>query len=214
LARIAGEAQETLLGDAINLPFPEVCAGVSVPDLGDQHRAPLRSEVPALLISGTLDGRTRPRQAEALRLGLPNAVHLVIEGAGHSDPLFLSSPKILETMQRFLRGEPIGERRIALPRVELLAPREVVQLPGATLARYVGKYELEGGGVRRVIHAGEVLYTVRDRSLPFAIRPSSETEFFYEGSPSSLRFELDDRGKVIAMLFRPGDGSEQRCPRR
>lgn len=45
---------------------------------------------------------------------MPNAVTLVIEGAGHSDPLFLSSPKILETMKAFLRGEPVRERYIVL----------------------------------------------------------------------------------------------------
>jgi hypothetical protein len=43
---------------------------------------------------------------------MPNAVSFVIEGAGHSDPLFLSSPKILETMKMFLRGEPIRERYV------------------------------------------------------------------------------------------------------
>lgn len=112
--RIAAEAKLTLLGDAINLPFPEICEGLGIPDLGDAFRAPLVSNTPALLISGTLDGRTRPRQAEELRRTMPNAVTLVIEGAGHSDPLFLSSPKILETMKVFLRGEVIKERYIVL----------------------------------------------------------------------------------------------------
>lgn len=112
--RIAEEAKVTLLGDAINVPFPEICEGLNIPDLGDAFRGPLKSDVPALLISGTLDGRTRPRQAEEFRRFMPNAVTLVIEGAGHSDPLFLSSPKILETMKVFLRGEPVKERYIVL----------------------------------------------------------------------------------------------------
>jgi pimeloyl-ACP methyl ester carboxylesterase len=114
-ARIAEEASHTLLGDAINLPFPEICAAFDMPDAGDAFRSPLRSDVPASLISGTLDGRTRPRQAEELRMGMPNASHLVLVGAGHSDPLFLSSPKILEAMKAFLRGEPLRERYITLP---------------------------------------------------------------------------------------------------
>jgi hypothetical protein len=45
---------------------------------------------------------------------MPNAVTIVIEGAGHSDPLFLSTPKILETMKMFLRGEPIRERYLTV----------------------------------------------------------------------------------------------------
>lgn len=214
-ARIAAEAPTTLLGDAINLPFPEICAGIEVADLGDGFRAPLESKVPALLISGTLDGRTRPRQAEELLAGMPNAIHLVIDGAGHSDPLFLSSPKILETMVKFLRGEKIEERRIPLPPVAFVPPRTVAAVPDAVLASYVGKYRIAEGSYRRVLKAGPVLYTVRDGSGPLPIRPLSATEFFYDdgGPASSLRFETDADGKVVAMLFRRPNGQEERCPR-
>ena len=203
-AVIADEAKRTLLGDAINLPFPEVCAAVNVPDLGDAFRAPLRSNVPALLISGTLDGRTRPRQAEELRLTMPNAQHLVIEGAGHSDPLFLSSPKIVEAMKAFLRNEPLRERVITLPPVQFLPVRNVVSVPDAVLARYAGTYRFPDNVVRRVIRAGSVLWTMREGQPPFAIRPSSETEFFYESGPMTVRFEGN------TMIFRNANGEEQR----
>ncbi|HYC62364.1 MAG TPA: alpha/beta hydrolase [Thermoanaerobaculia bacterium] len=127
--RIAEEAKWTLLGDAINVPFPEICQGLDIPDVGDAYRAPLVSDVPALLISGTLDGRTRPRQMEELRRTMPNAIALTIEGAGHSDPLFLSTPKLLETMKMFLRGELIRERVFTLPPVEFQAPRKIANVP-------------------------------------------------------------------------------------
>jgi pimeloyl-ACP methyl ester carboxylesterase len=213
-ARIAEEAASTILGDAINLPLPQICAGFPVADLGEAFRTPVQSGIPALLISGTLDGRTPPRQAEALLASMPNAVHLVIEGAGHSDPLFLSSPKILATMQRFLRGEAIVERRITLPPVQFLPIRSVASVPTETLARYVGEYRVGKKSIRRVVQAGDILYTIRDESSPFPLRPLSATEFFYEGSPGSLRFELDAQGKVRAMLFRGADGREERCPRK
>jgi pimeloyl-ACP methyl ester carboxylesterase len=205
-ALIATEAKRTLLGDAINLPFPEVCAAVNVPDLGDAFRAPLRSDVPALLISGTLDGRTRPRQAEELRMGMPNAQHLVIEGAGHSDPLFLSSPKILEAMKAFLRGEPLRERVITLPRMTFLPVRTVADVGDDVLTRYAGSYLFEDKVVRRVVKAGSVLWTIREggNNPPFAIRPSSQTEFFYENTPVTVRFEGN------AMVIRAVDGKEQR----
>ena len=205
-ALIASEAKRTLLGDAINIPFPEICAAVNVPDLGDTFRAPLRSDVPALLISGTLDGRTRPRQAEELRAGMPNAEHLVIEGAGHSDPLFLSSPKILEAMKGFLRGEPLRERVITLPRMTFLPVRTVATVPDDVLARHAGSYRFEDGVVRRVVKAGSVLWTIREggNNPPFAIRPSSPTEFFYENMGGTVRFEGN------AMVIRAVDGKEQR----
>jgi pimeloyl-ACP methyl ester carboxylesterase len=210
--RIAAEAKRTVLGDAINAPFPEVCAGIDVADAGDEFRGPLVSDVPALLISGTLDGRTRPRQAEELRMTMPNAAHLVIENAGHSDPLFLSTPKILEAMKAFLRGEPLPERYVSAPPARFLPVRKVANVSEDVLARYTGVYRIDEKNTRRVVKAGSVLYTLREGSQPFAIRPSSETEFFYETLPSTLRFEIVD-GKVVAMIFRGPDGVEQRAPR-
>lgn len=208
--RIAEEARHTLLGDAINMPFPEICAGISVPDAGDEFRGPLVSDVPALLISGTLDGRTRPRQAEELRRTMPNAQHLVIENAGHSDPLFLSTPKILEAMKTFLRGETVKERYVAIEPPRFLPRRKAVNVSDEVLARYAGNYRIDDKNVRRVVKAGSVLYTMREGSQPYALRPFSQTEFFYEFLPSTVRFEMNG-GKVVAMIFKGPDGVEQRA---
>ena len=211
--RIAEEAKLTLLGDAINMPFPEVCAGLGIPDAGDDFRGPLVSDVKALLISGTLDGRTRPRQADELRRTMPNAEHLVIEGAGHSDPLFLSTPKILEAMKAFLRGEPLRERYVSAPPVRFLPVRTVANVSDDVLAKYVGTYRIDEKNTRRVIKAGSVLYTVRGENPPFPIRPMSEREFFYETTAATITFEVDANGKVTAMLFKPPDGQVQRAVR-
>jgi len=178
---------------------------VNVPDAGEGFRAPLRSNVPALLISGTLDGRTRPRQAEEFRMTMPNAEHLVLIGAGHSDPLFLSSPKILEAMKAFLRGERLRERYIELPRPEFLPLHEVAQVSDAVLQRYVGTYRVDEKTTRKVVKAGNVLYTIRDGGQPLAIRPLSETEFFFEMRGGGVRFEPG------AMVVRQADGTEQRA---
>jgi pimeloyl-ACP methyl ester carboxylesterase len=211
--RIAEEAKKTLLGDAINLPFPEICSAVNVPDAGDAFRADLRSDVPALLISGTLDGRTRPRQAEELRRTMTNATHLIIEGAGHSDPLFLSSPKILEAMKAFLRGEPLKERYITIPPPKFVPVRTPVALSDDVLARYAGEYKIDGKTRRKVVKAGNVLYTIREGNPPFAIRPLNETDFFYENTSGWIRFEADASGKVTGMVFHAPDGTVQRAAR-
>jgi pimeloyl-ACP methyl ester carboxylesterase len=110
--RIAREAKGTLLEDIFNFPFPDVCEAWKAPDLGDEFRAPLRSDVPVLFISGTLDARTPVSNAEEYRTGFPNSTHIIIEGAVHSDPLFLSSPKIKEGMMEFLRGQPVTTTKI------------------------------------------------------------------------------------------------------
>lgn len=110
--RIAREAKGTLLEDIFNFPFPDVCTEWNAPDLGDAFRAPLRSDVPVLFISGTLDARTPISNAEEYRTGFPNSTHIIIEGAVHSDPLFLSSPKIKDGMMEFLRGQPVTTTKI------------------------------------------------------------------------------------------------------
>ena len=111
--RITKEAKDTLLGDISNFPFPDVCEEWKAPDLGDAFRAPLRSDVPVLFISGTLDARTPVSNAEEYRTGFPNSTHMIIDGAVHSDPLFLSSPKIKEGMMEFLRGQPVTVTKIS-----------------------------------------------------------------------------------------------------
>lgn len=113
--RIKREAKNTLLGNAANTEFPEVCAAWGNPDLGKEFRSPVKSNVPILFISGTLDGRTPVSNAEAVRKGFPNSTHLIIEGAWHSDPLFLSSPQIKDVMLELMRGVPVSTTRITLP---------------------------------------------------------------------------------------------------
>jgi pimeloyl-ACP methyl ester carboxylesterase len=112
--QVAAEAKRTLLGDVMDFPFMGVCTAWGNPDLGESFRAPVRSTVPTLFISGTLDVRTPPSNAEGVRRGFTNSVHLIIDGAVHSDPLFLSSPKIKDVMLEFMRGEKVSTARISL----------------------------------------------------------------------------------------------------
>ncbi len=110
--RIAREAKGTLLEDIFNFPFPDICEEWKAPDLGDEFRSPVSSDVPVLFISGTIDARTPISNAEEYRTGFSNSTHMIIEGAVHSDPLFLSSPKIKEGMMEFLRGQPVTVTKI------------------------------------------------------------------------------------------------------
>ena len=112
--RIQREAKDTLLEDLSNYPFPDICQEWKAPDLGDTFRSLVRSDVPVLFISGTLDARTPISNAEEYRAGFPNSTHLIIEGAVHSDPLFLSSPKIKDVMLEFMKGLPVSTTRITL----------------------------------------------------------------------------------------------------
>ena len=113
--QIEREAKTTLLEDVIDLPHPYICDAWGNPDLGDGFRQDPNSKIPALFISGTFDVRTPVGNAEEVRRGFPNSEHLIIEGAAHSDPLFLSSPQIKEVMLEFMKGQKISTTRIVLP---------------------------------------------------------------------------------------------------
>lgn len=112
--QIVLEAKTTLLGNILDFPFPDVCEAWGNPDLGEAFRAPVKTKIPALFISGTLDVRTPPGNAEEVRRGFQNSEHLIIDGAVHSDPLFLSSPKIKDVMLEFMKGQKISTTRITL----------------------------------------------------------------------------------------------------
>ena len=113
-AQIAREAKATLLEDVIDLPQPDICDAWGSPDLGEAFRKNPTSKIPVLFISGTFDVRTPVTNAEEVRRGFANSQHLIIEGAVHSDPLFLSSPKIREVMLEFMKGQPLSTTRITL----------------------------------------------------------------------------------------------------
>ena len=112
--QIVHEAKTTLLGDVMDFPLPDVCGAWGNPDLGAAFRSPVKTKIPTLFISGTLDVRTPPSNAEGVRRGFQNSFHLIIDGAVHSDPLFLSSPKIKDVMLEFMKGEKVTTTIITL----------------------------------------------------------------------------------------------------
>ena len=112
--QVAREARTALLGDVMDFPFLDVCDAWGSPDAGPAFRAAAKSNVPTLFISGTFDVRTPPSNAEEVRKGFPNSSHLIIHGAAHSDPLFLSSPQIKDVMLEFMKGQKLSTTNIKL----------------------------------------------------------------------------------------------------
>lgn len=113
--RILKEAQETVLGDTVNFPFDIACEGCGIPKLGTAFRDDLRSDVPALFISGELDGRTPIANAEEIRKGFSESYHLIVDGTGHDESLFSLAPQLDKRMLTFLRGEKPSEDRLSVP---------------------------------------------------------------------------------------------------
>jgi len=116
LARIREEVKTALLGDAINLPFPDVGDGLGLPDAGEAFRGPLTSDVPTLMHVGTLDGRTPVSNADELLPGFRNGRKLVIGNASHDTGSWSGERSACEDeMTRFLDGKEPSTDRIDIP---------------------------------------------------------------------------------------------------
>ena len=120
---IRQQSAETLLGDAINFRYVTVRKTLNVADLDDPFCVPLVVDIPVLAINDTVDGRTPVNNAVEVLATLANGSHLIIEGAGHGDPLFLSSPKVLKTLLKFFAGEGIQDSRIESAPIYFVLPR-------------------------------------------------------------------------------------------
>ncbi len=114
--RIQAESSLTLslVGSALNVPFPSICESWPVRDLGEAFRGPLQSPVPVLFISGTLDGQTPVSNVAELLPGFPNGAQLIVENASHQY-LELADPQVIEAMVRFLGGAPAASQVIKAP---------------------------------------------------------------------------------------------------
>lgn len=111
-ARLERDARTSRFADARNYPFPEIVAALGIPAAGAAFREPVASDVPTLLVSGTLDASTPPAQAEAVRRTLARTGHLVVEEAGHEDLLF--EPEVRARVAAFLGGAAPEDATIAL----------------------------------------------------------------------------------------------------
>jgi pimeloyl-ACP methyl ester carboxylesterase len=121
LERIRRETGSALLGAAIDFPFPAICEGLDLPRLGDEFRAPLRSSLPVLFISGEMDGRTPVSNAEEVAAGFPNHQHLIVANAGHG---IIGYPELTPAVMAFLRGKRIPQSRVNFPYWEFKRPAD------------------------------------------------------------------------------------------
>jgi len=112
--QIESEARHSLLADYLNFPMPHLDGFVSGLDLGEDFRRSPESDVPVLVLSGTLDGRTYVESQREAVAGLRQVEIVVVENAGHN--LFMSSPEVTARIESFMRGEASDTDRI---RVEL-----------------------------------------------------------------------------------------------
>ena len=228
--RFRREERKTLLGGGSQWANAGMASALGMPDLGVRFRANVSSEIPALFISGTLDGRTPIQNAEEVLKGFPRYAHLVIENAGHSDDLFLSSPRILEIMRGFLAGKPTESEHITVPTPDFDSVRVRVSLSPNAARRLLGNYRRSPEETWKVISTGlyrtldsegkavdeEMAIQVRFGGNGFTLIPVSET-VFYIPLPGleqiDFTFVPDGEGGIDRLEYVDREGALVQLPR-
>ncbi len=90
-----GGAEGTLLGPDVARMFFAACATWPHGGRPEDFTAPLKSDVPVLLLSGEFDPVTPPRYAEQVLQTLPNGRHLVLRGQAHGTLSLGCMPRLL-----------------------------------------------------------------------------------------------------------------------
>ncbi len=113
LAAFNVQAPTSIIGEALNFPYPALFGTFDVPDLWVEFRSGFKIDVPTLVFSGTLDGRTLP-EAHAEVLGnFGNGYQITVVNGGHN--LFMIDPKVGEVMIDFFQGETPEIDTITVP---------------------------------------------------------------------------------------------------
>jgi pimeloyl-ACP methyl ester carboxylesterase len=81
----------------------------------------VKSPIPILFVSGTLDGHTPPNRAAEVCGGFPRGTHLVIENAGHDD--VATAPGLGDLIVRFLGGAEVADAKLSVPAMQFQSIR-------------------------------------------------------------------------------------------
>ncbi|MXO57661.1 alpha/beta fold hydrolase [Altererythrobacter gangjinensis] len=116
-ALIQSQARTSLLGPFLNQPVELEDVDPSLV-LEAEFRTNPVSDVPLLLLSGTLDGRTYLESQREAVAGFSNAQAVTIHNVGHN--LFMASPEVTETIQEFMRGKNVDGCEIDFSLTDLM----------------------------------------------------------------------------------------------
>jgi pimeloyl-ACP methyl ester carboxylesterase len=87
---------DTILGDILVEQIKAQCDVWPHGAMPEDFHAPLRSDKPILILSGSRDPVTPPEYGEEIMQGLTNARHLVLKGQGHAVFIRGCVPKLIE----------------------------------------------------------------------------------------------------------------------
>ena len=112
LALISQEAKTAVLGDAFNMPMPHLLGAIPGIDLGEDFRQPIRIETPALLVAGSLDGRTPLEEQAEVIAQFQTKTQVLVENAGHN--VFEAHPEVQTLLVKFFGEKPVNDTKLTL----------------------------------------------------------------------------------------------------
>jgi pimeloyl-ACP methyl ester carboxylesterase len=118
LALVEKESQGFFFAPVVNMGLEGVATGLGGRILGPEFRQPVRTSVPTLFVSGTLDSNTPPFQAEEVRRTFSRSWHLVLRNGGHED--YLWNDDAISAAVDFFKTRQSHSRSISLPSPEFL----------------------------------------------------------------------------------------------
>lgn len=113
LSTVETEAKTAVFGDAFNFPMPHLLGSIPHADLGAAFREPIWIGTPALLVAGSLDGRTPLEEQAEVAAQFQNRSQVWVENAGHN--VFEAHPEVQTLLVRFFAGETLGDVSLSLP---------------------------------------------------------------------------------------------------
>jgi pimeloyl-ACP methyl ester carboxylesterase len=127
LATARGHAQSATnaepFGEFFVREFLRACEGWPRGEVREDYFAPLKSDVPVLLLSGALDPVTPPAYGEDVRKSLPRSLHLVAPNLGHGVSSRGCAPKLI---RQFVENASVdgldGECLKRIPRPTFFEP--------------------------------------------------------------------------------------------
>lgn len=126
LERVNREARGALMSN-VNLQWsPDICRHTGSSDLGSSFRSRIRSTLPTLFVSGTLDPNAPPSQVEEVRRGFPKGAHLIVENGGHE---ILPATEVQNVIVDFFKGQDVSGRMLSFPRPRFVSVEEAKSPP-------------------------------------------------------------------------------------
>mgnify|MGYP000209037437 CR=1 FL=1 len=117
---IQQEANESIFSNVVNFPFSAAKDHWATAPLALNTLLPLKTDIPTLFVSGTLDARTPVEQVEETIKGFSNAIHIKVKYAGHEQAMW-NAKTFNKTIPAFLTGKQVEEEEVSNGIIKFLA---------------------------------------------------------------------------------------------